>query len=365
MPGLGFAPLDATDHNPTGPASVSENDLSTIIKRLEVSRNYDNFFGELAKLNPNQARKWQDIQGLIGELDKCNDVHHSFLNSVSEIVMKYRIDEKKQDAAVLESITELVGYPADTMTKIFDSLTRETNKLMAEKLTCEGRLLEFENGIKSIKSCIEATRSHLSTSLLDNTSEIDPIKKFIEASAEMTASMVKIAEERISAEAKRLFDINHRLMMLQYWTKANHIRGDTCACSICYTTNVNAFFQDCGHTGCHDCLQKLDKCPWCRGPARIKKMFFNGPESTGMAPPQNEGDGPLQLFPIHPAVGLGRLPVNIGELGQNDLPENLDEILWEAPVPIEEPQRLPTVWNYIDRTAQFVRNFIHGMTMAL
>lgn len=357
MPGLGFAPLDTMD-NTIGPAPVSENDLSATIKRLEISRNYDNFSGELAKLDPNQARKWQDIKRLIEELDKCNDVHHSFLNSVSEILMKYRTDEKKQDAAVLENITELTGYPPDTMTKIFDSLTKETNKLMAEKLACEGRLLEFENGIKSIKSCIEATRLHLSTSLLDNTSEIDPIKKFIQASAETTASMIKIAEERISAEAKRLFDINHRLMMLQYWTKANHIRGDSCACSICYTTNVNAFFQDCGHTGCYDCLQKLDKCPWCRGPACIKKMFFNGPESTRHNEPQ-------ELFPIHPAIGLGHLPVNIGELGQNDLPDNLDEILWEAPVPIEEPQRPQTVWNYIDRTAQFVRNIIHGMTMAL
>lgn len=376
MPRFGdFAPVDHVDtinHQaiPGSAPTNSEADLVSIVKHLEMIRNYDNFSVDAAKLDPHAGQKWRDIKCFIDELDKCNEIQHAFLAGVNEIVAKYRMDEPTADNAVLEDLTKVIGMPANIMTKMFDALMRESNRLMGEKLHCERRLLEFENTLKSVKSCMDAARAQLSSEMADEDGEPLNTKKYIEASAEMTTEMARIAEKRMKKEAHRLFEINHRLMMIQYWTKVNHIRqGDTCICSICYTTNVNAFFQDCGHTGCYDCLTKLDKCHWCRGPARLKRMFFNGPvdpNATVGAPPAVDAHNPMRNIrdARHDMQQFGRIEEIVWEAPAFD-GGHIEDILWEPPVAAVPAPQQHTAWDYVTQAAHYINRFIRWTTTAL
>ncbi len=48
-------------------------------------------------------------------------------------------------------------------------------------------------------------------------------------------------------------------------------------CRICYTTEANAIFMDCGHYGaCLDCAHRMRSrpCPFCRRPVRQIQQVF-------------------------------------------------------------------------------------------
>ena len=57
-------------------------------------------------------------------------------------------------------------------------------------------------------------------------------------------------------------------------------KGNTgMTCNICMTNNINSYVNPCGHTGCSECLDKLEthnmKCFVCREPVfDIRKLYF-------------------------------------------------------------------------------------------
>ena len=65
------------------------------------------------------------------------------------------------------------------------------------------------------------------------------------------------------------------LIIIRYFNGMNV--GNTC--SMCYSSNVNVYFDPCGHTCCEECSKKLPdidkRCILCRANIRdINKLYY-------------------------------------------------------------------------------------------
>ncbi len=271
-----------------GSAPESSIDSKSAVAQLAMAFNADLFKQELARAHPDVMLRWKDVADLLKEVDRHTEIDFYYHNELREMMVRYRFPEQTimQDAKVTKNLEELFECSSDRMSKMWDAISKESRRLATEKLACERRLVEFEKGMDSIRISLDAIKDQLTQITDSSGSDVDhtAIQTYIQASSAMLDEMRNKALERITHEAKQLFDINHRLMLIQRWTHVNHIRGGegSTDCAICYTTPINAFFMPCGHTGCFDCMTRLTKCHMCNahvmgGP---KKIYFSGIEST-------------------------------------------------------------------------------------
>ena len=145
-------------------------------------------------------------------------------------------------------------------------------------LKCEQELLIAINNnkqdIKTMNQLLEHTKNLTGKYIYEKSPKNNIIDKMCELGKEIkkNSNINEIKDNYVNART----DINKCLEIIKYFNGLN--TGNTC--SMCYSSNVNVYFDPCGHTCCEECSKKLPdidkRCMICRKNIHnINKLYYN------------------------------------------------------------------------------------------
>ena len=165
--------------------------------------------------------------------------------------------------------------PNDVLIVKFNEFIKQFKEKQDTLIKCEQELLIAINNnkqdIKTMNQLLDHTRiltnkyvDEKSSNIIDKMCELGKVIK-------LNSNIDVIKDNYVNARK----DINKYLTIVKYFNGLNV--GNTC--SMCYSNNVNVYFDPCGHTCCEECSKKLPdidkRCILCRANIRdINKLYY-------------------------------------------------------------------------------------------
>ena len=212
------------------------------------------------------------------QLVNVNNTHNDLIDIKRDII-KYI---KNQNSFLDNELEINIEPPEPPSTSILVDTLRD---FMSEFKQKTKELLENE---KSLRTEVEKCKDDISilNGMIDKTKKLmekyDLNKKAIELMGEMGESIrdknnIKEAKEKYIQSRK---DIGLYIETIKSINNLN--LGNTC--SLCLANNVDVYFQNCGHTACKDCADRIveydggiqnARCSFCRKDIiKINKLYY-------------------------------------------------------------------------------------------
>ena len=201
-------------------------------------------------------------------LNHTSNIKNSVVKIKDEIVeeLNKEFNFEVEELPELETIKNLI----QSFNKIKGEFLDINDKLIKESEKTKKDLELLNSNIKYINSISEEYDNETESNSLN-----DDIKQKIETLSETIKNNNKLKETRDQYTIIRKEFIRY-LSLIKVLNNFN--TGSTC--SLCLTNNVTNYFDPCGHTSCHDCIQKMrisygrTSCPFCKNKINMDKPLY-------------------------------------------------------------------------------------------
>jgi hypothetical protein len=196
------------------------------------------------------------------------------LLEMKEELINYMKEDTSSDIKLDETIATFLDDTSDKMIKFFVSFKKQQQTMDTAEFRMKEAIDKNKRDIELLTTFIDfLSKLKNNYDLSGNDENIQQIKQNIDvvtAKIKNETTIVK-AKETYIQEKKKFHKFLNILKLF------NHMNvGSTC--SICLTTNVDMFFDPCGHTACSRCCEKIKekkKCPLCRkNIIYTRKLYF-------------------------------------------------------------------------------------------
>lgn len=198
-----------------------------------------------------------------------NSIKSTFTSLLSENINIESLCTDNEEMKNIRSKIDKVVNDVEELFREFENIQDETKDV---EYTYNKSLNELNKDIDKINEF----QKFISSKNFENDGElIDPIVKNMEA---ICNTMLNSNEHGKIREEYNLKLLKLKLYMHSFIKTINKGNVGT-LCNICMTTNVDSYVNPCGHTGCTNCLGRLEdyemKCFVCRNKVYdIRKLYF-------------------------------------------------------------------------------------------
>ena len=242
-----------------------------------VSTNFGNELSTIDSIHFNENTTFTQKDNKYNELFEIKQDLLKYLKNDTEEIDQFIDDKDNKDDKDNNDTVEVMDK-SDVLIIKFNEFIKEFKEKQDTLLKCEQELLIAINNnkqdIKTMNQLMEHTKN-LTAKYIDEKSPINNIiDKMCELGKEIkkNSNINEIKDNYVNART----EINKYLDIIKYFNGMNV--GNTC--SMCYSSNVNVYFDPCGHTCCEECSKKfpdIDKrCMICRiNIHNINKLYYS------------------------------------------------------------------------------------------
>ena len=201
------------------------------------------------------------------------DIKKELLQSIQQAEFDEELYNEEED---IKKHKEFLQETKSILEKGMNEFTKEQDKLLELEM-------KYKESIKKTSSDIEIIETFIN--FIANTNSKYPHVNFkdIETNIQNVCKEIKEKNESIQLKQdymKQLFITN---LYTQALVKNANIMNVGYTCSLCLQAPVTTYINPCGHTGCEDCIKKLQSygsdnynCHICRKPINsFHKIYFS------------------------------------------------------------------------------------------